>query len=122
MPTTFGDYFRELRSRKGVPLRQFCLEGGFDAGNISKLERGLLQPPASETKLRDYATALGVAEGSEEWVTLTDLAAAARRTLPPDLAADKRLVERLPLLFRTLRGQRVDDKTLDELAEKIARS
>ena len=38
MATEFGAYFRELRARLGLPLRQFCIASGYDDGNISKLE------------------------------------------------------------------------------------
>ncbi len=38
MATELRAYFRELRARLGLPLRQFCIASGYDAGNISKLE------------------------------------------------------------------------------------
>ena len=122
MATAFGEYFRELRAGRGIPLRQFCLTNGFDAGNISKLERGVLPPPTSDKRLRQYARALKLKEGSDEWVTFFDLAAVARQAIPADIMADEGLVKRLPLVFRTLRGQRVSDKHLDALVEKIRKA
>ncbi len=122
MATAFGEYFRALRMRLGLPLRQFCIENGYDAGNISKLERGLLVPPTSEEKLRDYAGALKIKKGSEEWITFFDLAAVSRREIPSDIMADERLVGRLPLVFRTLRGQKVNEKDLDALVERIRKA
>jgi transcriptional regulator with XRE-family HTH domain len=121
MATAFGEYFRELRARLNMPLRQFCLANGYDAGNISKLERGLLPPP-SEEKLRDYAHALRIKKGSDEWINFFDLAAVSRREIPSDIMADERLVKRLPLVFRTLRGQKVDEKNLDALVDKIKKA
>ncbi len=121
MASTFGEYFRALRARLNVPLRQFCLENGYDPGNISKLERGVLPPPASPEKLQDYARALRVKEGSEEWITFMDLAAVARREIPEDIMADEELVRRLPLVFRTLRGQKVEEN-LDALVNKIRKA
>jgi transcriptional regulator with XRE-family HTH domain len=122
MATAFGEYFRELRARMDLPLRQFCIANGYDAGNISKLERGLLVPPTSEAKLRGYASALKIKEGSEEWITFFDLAAVSRREIPGDIMADEQLVSRLPLVFRTLRGQKVEEKDLDTLVEKIRKA
>jgi transcriptional regulator with XRE-family HTH domain len=119
---TFGEYFRELRARLNVPLRQFCIANGFDPGNISKLERGLLAPPTADEKLRDYARALKVRKGSEDWIMFFDLAAVARREIPEDIMADEDLVRRLPLVFRTLRGQKIEEKNLDALVEKIRRA
>lgn len=122
MATAFGEYFRELRAKRNMPLRQFCLANGYDAGNISKLERGFLPPPTSDDKLRDYAHALRIKKGSEEWINFFDLAAVSRREIPSDIMADERLVKRLPLVFRTLRGQKVDEKNLDALVDKIKKA
>lgn len=122
MATAFGEYFRELRAKINMPLRQFCIVNGYDAGNISKLERGLMPPPTSDEKLRNYADALRLKQGSEEWITFFDLAAVARREIPEDIMADDELVRRLPLVFRTLRGQKVDEKHLDALVDKIRKS
>lgn len=122
MATAFGEYFRELRARLNMPLRQFCITNGYDAGNISRLERGLMPPPTAQDKLRDYAKALQIKRGSDEWITFFDLAAVARRGIPDDIMADEDLVRRLPLVFRTLRGQKVDERNLDALVDKIRKA
>jgi transcriptional regulator with XRE-family HTH domain len=121
MAATFGSYFKELRTRKGWPLRRFCEAKGYDPGNISRLERGLFPPPESPQKLREYAKALDLKEGSEEWIEFFDRAAAARGEIPADLQADESLVGRLPLLFRTLRGRKITPERLDQLVEIIRR-
>jgi len=117
----FGSYFKELRTRKGWSLRRFCEANGYDPGNISRLERGVFPPPESPQKLREYAKALALKEGSEEWLEFLDRAAAARGQLPADLKADENLVGRLPVLFRTLRGRKVTPEDLDQLVEMIRR-
>ncbi len=121
MASTFGSYFKELRTRKGWSLRRFCAANGYDPGNISRLERGVFPPPESPQKLREYAKALGLKEGAEEWLEFFDRAAAARGQLPADLQADEKLIARLPVLFRTLRGRKVTPEKLDELVEMIRR-
>ena len=122
MATEFGAYFRELRARLGLPLRQFCIANGYDAGNISKLERGGLAAPNSDEKLRGYARALKLKKGTDEWQRFFDLAAVSRREIPADIMSDEELVKRLPLVFRTLRGQKVGDAQLDALVDKIRKS
>ena len=119
MASTFGSYFKELRTRKGWSLRRFCEANGYDPGNISRLERGVFPPPESPQKMREYAKALALKEGTEEWIEFFDRAAAARGQLPADLRADEKLVGRLPLLFRTLRGRKVTPENLDQLVEMI---
>ncbi len=119
---TFGAYFKDLRIKRGVTLRSFCREHGFDPGNISKLERGRFGPPGSEEKLAEYAHALGVKRGSDEWYEFFDRAAAERGRIPNDLLSNDEVLGKLPVLFRTLRGAKVDRATLDALVERIRRA
>jgi transcriptional regulator with XRE-family HTH domain len=119
---TFGEFFRSLRAKRGLSLREFCLANKIDAGNISRLERGLMPPPESAEKLEQYATALGIKRGGDDWYTFFDLAAAERGKIPDDVLSDRAVVESLPVLFRTLRGQRVSSKDLDDLVERIRKA
>lgn len=118
----FGAFFKELRIARKMTLRQFCEAHGYDPGNISKLERGLLPPPESEAKLADFARALRIRRGSDAWYQFFDLARAARGKLPPEVLRQRDVVARLPLLFRTLRGQKVSAEKLDELIAMIRRA
>lgn len=113
--SVFGSYLKKLRMAKGQTLRDFCLAHGFDPGNYSKLERGILPPPQRTDLLEKYAQALGIVQGSDEWIEVFDLAAAARGEIPHDLLSDEKLLEKLPVLFRTLRGNRVSPDKLDTL-------
>ncbi len=119
---TFGAFFKELRIRQQKTLRQFCLENGFDPGNTSKIERGRLEPPQSREVLERYALALGIPRDSDDWQMFFDLAAASAGRIPPDLQSDAEIVARLPLVFRTLRGQQPDGERLQKLIELIRRS
>jgi transcriptional regulator with XRE-family HTH domain len=118
----FGALFKELRIRQETTLRQFCDAHGYDPGNISKLERGLLSPPESDAKLSEYAKALKIRRGSDAWYQFFDLARASRGKLPPEILRKRDVVSRLPLLFRTLRGQKVSEQKLNELIEMIRRA
>lgn len=118
----FGSFFKELRQNQGITLRQFCLDNGFDPGNLSKMERRLLPPPSSETKLKEYAKALKIRRGSEAWYQFFDLARTATGRIPPELMRNRDVAARLPLLFRTLRGQKVSEKKLNELIKLIRQS
>ena len=119
---TFGEFFKELRIQEGISLRRFCVENGFDPGNISKLERGRTAPPKSNDVLKGYAEALSLAEGTPDWENFFDLAAAYAGVVPTDIMTDDELVSKLPLVFRTIRGQRIDTAKLRELAELIRES
>jgi hypothetical protein len=86
------------------------------------MERGLLPPPRAHDKLEEYASALGLKKGSDQWYEFFDLAAADAGRIPKDLLSDKEVVEKLPVVFRTLRGEKISDANLDALIEKIRRA
>lgn len=124
----FGTYFGELRRRNTkLSLREWCGEHGFDAGNVSKMERGKLLPPPSYEKLGEYARALKVEEGSDEWFEFLDRAAASRREVPADLQDDEQLMDLMPVLFRAYRneagsGEPISDERLKKLLEIIRKA
>lgn len=123
MKAMFGSYFKELRREMTeLSLRKFCEKNGYDPGNISKLERGILPPPQSRDKIRDYAEAIGLEEGSEEWVEFFDRAAASRGDIPQEILNDEEIAGKLPVLFRTLRGDRVAEDELDKLIQALRKS
>ncbi len=117
----FGALLKRLRIERSRTLRDFCVEHGFDPGNYSRLERGVFNPPHDREKLEKYALALELSPGTDEWLEFFDTAAAARGELPQDLLADEEIVEKLPILFRTLRAKPVSPEKLDGLVESIRR-
>jgi transcriptional regulator with XRE-family HTH domain len=115
----FGRFFKERRIVLKKTLRQFCSENKLDPGNISKMERGLLPPPQSREKLEEYAKLLKIKKGSDGWYTFFDLAAAETGRIPDDLMEGKKIKDKLPIFFRTLRGQKVPNEKLEELIKKL---
>ena len=116
---SFGDFFKEMRIRKGISLREFCLKHGLDPGNMSKIERGVLCPPQDMQKLKEYARYLGIKKGTSDWHKFVDLASAGAGRIPQDILSDKESVARLPVLFRTLRNKKLTKENLKELVEKL---
>ncbi len=119
----FGELLKAFRLEAGLSLREFCARNGFDAGNYSKLERGRFAPPETEDRVRLYAEALGLSPGSDEWMALFDAAAAGRGRIPDDIMSDEEVVDKLPVLFRTIRSEQQSGSIdLDDLIERIKRS
>lgn len=118
----FGEFLKECRIKRGETLRAFCKLNGFDAANMSRLERGQVPPPVSRDKLEHYAKALGLQEGTDDWFEFFDLAAAETGRIPDDILDDRELLPKLPLVFRTLRGERVPQDQLDELIDLIRKA
>src|SRR4030067_1646897 len=119
---SFGEFFKHLRKKKKITLREFCLQASADPANISRLERGAMPPPQDTDILERYAKALGIEVGSDDWYTFFDLAAADRGIIPKDLMSDREVVSMLPAFFRTLRGHKPTEEEMAKLAEKLRRS
>ncbi len=115
----FAEFFKEKRIGLGLTLRQFCQKNGFDPGNISKMERDVFSAPQSEEKLREYSKALGLKKGSDEWIEFFDRAAVSSRNLDMMKLNNENLIEKLPLLFRTLDNKELTEEKLDQIIELI---
>jgi transcriptional regulator with XRE-family HTH domain len=98
-----------------MTLREFCMKNNEDPGNWSKLERGKLPPPQSKERLATIADYLKIREGTDEWQTFHDLAYAEQGRIPDDLMSDEELVKKLPIFFRTLRGEKLTDEEINEI-------
>ncbi|MBI3292195.1 MAG: transcriptional regulator [Elusimicrobia bacterium] len=117
----FGELLKEYRIRKGLTLREFCIQNGFDPGNMSKMERGLLPPPSHE-KMEKLAQGLGLRPGSPEWDTFFDAASLERGQLPQYVLSNEQLLQKLPIFLRTLNNRRITPEKLDELIEKLKKA
>jgi transcriptional regulator with XRE-family HTH domain len=117
---TFGQYFRHLRMEQRVTLRKFCQEHGYDPGNISKIERDVFAAPQDQEKLRGYAFALGLKEGSAEWIQFFDLATVSNRVMDLGQISNEALLRKVPVLFRTLENKELTEEELEQLIEKIS--
>ncbi|MEW6586470.1 MAG: helix-turn-helix transcriptional regulator [Nitrospirota bacterium] len=119
---SFGDFFKSLRKKKRITLREFCIKASADPANISRLERGAMSAPQDTDILERYAKALGIKAVSDDWYTFFDLAATDRGLIPKDLLSDQEVVKMLPVFFRTLRGQKPTEAEMIRLVEKIRKS
>ncbi|MHA1703383.1 MAG: helix-turn-helix domain-containing protein [Promethearchaeota archaeon] len=111
--TTFGEFVKKLRIERRITLREFCRSAGIDASNWSKIERGLLPPPKSKEVLESVRKAIGIKHNSEEYTTIRELALIGH--IPFDLLDNRKVVEKLPVFFRTLRGEKPTREELENL-------
>ncbi len=116
---TFGEFFQTLRQERGLTLRDFCKKAGADPANISRMERGAMPPPEDHEILERYALGLDLKQGSNEWYKFFDLASLTKGMIPKSIMDDQELVKKLPVFFRTLRGQKPTEQELKRLAEKL---
>jgi len=115
----FGAFVKERRIARDVSLRKFCQTINWDASNWSKIERSMLAPPQEEEKLKKIANVLGIKVGTDEWQQMIDLARISAKRLPDDISSDKRIMNSLPLFFRTVRSEKPTPDELDKLINLI---
>ena len=113
----FGDYFKQKRLEMGYTLRKFADTKGADAAYISRVENNIIPAPSDQEKLKGFAIALGIPEGSPEWVTFFDLAAASRGVVPEDIL--ERSPDLLPAFYRAIRRDNLDKSQINDLLKLI---
>lgn len=118
----FGEMIKENRLKQGKSLRKFCEEHEFDPGNHSRLERGLNSPPQNESIIRKLALAIGLEENSDEWNEFFDAAYIENGNIPEYIKDDEEILEKLPVFFRTVSGNKVPSEKLEKLIEIIRKS
>lgn len=119
--SNFGSFLKEKRRKLGLTLREFCRINGFDPGNLSKIERGLLPPPQTKEILVRYASALEIKEGTDDWLIFSDLATTSAGKIPADIVSNEQLMNHLPVLFRAARRRTHDEAELKKLVDSIRR-
>jgi transcriptional regulator with XRE-family HTH domain len=115
----FGEFIKERRRQVVISLREFCKQIDVDASNWSKIERGVLNPPQDEEKLGRIARVLGIEIGSADWLEMKDLAKIDAGMIPEDILSDERVVNSLPMFFRTVRSEKPTEEELDSLIRII---
>lgn len=116
---SFGEFFKQKRLETGLTLRKFCEINEYDPGNISKIERGILPPPHAEDKLKQYATALHIKIGSNDWSALLDTAQATNKSFTVTQISDEAVLGKLPTFFRTLDNKDLTAEKLDKIIDLL---
>jgi transcriptional regulator with XRE-family HTH domain len=116
---TFGERVRGRRKELRLGLREFALRVGMDPGNLSKIERGRLSAPQSPDILNRICRALEWEPDSEPASALKDLAFTETGQIPEEILSDEVVMSKMPLLLRTVRNKKLDEKELDRLIEMI---
>jgi transcriptional regulator with XRE-family HTH domain len=114
----FHDYVKAKRLERKLTLREFCRKAALDPSNWSKIERGVADPPKSIEMLSRIATVLEFRQ--EELATLKDLALI--EFIPPELRPADDVLEKLPILFRTARGEKPTKEELRRLYEILEKN
>jgi len=115
----FGELFKELRLKQGYTLRAYCRKFGQDPAYISRLERGKIAPPTKFDILEKLALSVDLKENSDEWDNFFTSAFVSGGKIPNEIMSDEEVLRKLPVLLRTVQGQKLTDEKLNELIEII---
>ena len=115
----FGELFKELRQKKGYTLREYCRTFGKDPGYMSKMERGKMSPPIKEIELVSLAHSVGLKENTEAWNNFFSTALISAGRIPQEIMSDEEVLKYLPVLLRTIKGEKLTEDKLDVLIEVI---
>jgi transcriptional regulator with XRE-family HTH domain len=113
---TFGNFVKTIRIERNITLRNFCKLAEVDPSNWSKIERELAPPPKSKVVLDNIAQVLSLRPGKDEYYTLFDLAIIS--FIPKEMVNENEL-KKLPVFFRTTRGDVPTEQELRKLLEAI---
>jgi transcriptional regulator with XRE-family HTH domain len=113
----FGEFIKKRRLDQGISLREFCRLMDIDPSNWSKVERGVISPPQDEMKLRKIAEILKIQDRTSLWHEMKDMAKVDVGGIPDDIRSDSKILNSLPIFFRTLRNEKPED--LDRLIDFI---
>ena len=116
---SFGELVKNLRIAQQKTLRQFCQEHGLDPSNWSKIERNVNPPPRDEGTLARWARLLGLAPETDGWRDFMDTAQVSRGNIPREVMSDAKLLAKLPVFLRTVRGAELTEAQLDDFIAKV---
>ncbi len=117
--SAFGELIRSRREELRLGLRDFALRAEMDAGNLSKLERGRLNPPQDRAALDRICFALQWDPAGADAEKARDLAAVENGRIPNDLLEDDAVIAKLPLLLRTVHNRQLDADEVEKLIDII---
>jgi len=115
----FGVFLKSSRKTAGKTARLVAIEAGMQPSNYCRLEYGTLRPPQTKIKLDRLAEAVGVPAGTEERTRFYNLAAAATRSIPLDLAEIISTHDAIPLMLRTLGKKKLNKRQIDEIIRLV---
>jgi transcriptional regulator with XRE-family HTH domain len=115
----FKDFIMEERLNSKLSIRSFCKLSSEDPSNWSKIERGLMDPPTDEKRLKKIAEVLNINLDSDKYKKLYDLAFVSVGQIPEYITDDKELLEELPAFFRTIDNVKPTAEELRSLIEEL---
>lgn len=81
-----------------------------------------MSPPSNEKILKKWAKVLGLSTDKRKLQEFIDKAIINQGIIPQDIFLQKKIVERLPAFFRTLRSKKPTKKEINQLIKLIKKA
>lgn len=111
----FAIMLADFIGKKELTLREISRRSGYDAGNLSKLERGQTIPPRDLGKLSRVFDALELSD--DERRRLSDAAMVAAGSIPNSHYLRSNVA--IPTLLRAIENRQLSAEQVEKLAEII---
>jgi hypothetical protein len=115
----FGKHLKDLRKASGKAARIVALEAGMQPSNYSRLEYGVINPPKPKSNLDRLARAVGILDSKEQMARFYDMAAAALKSVPVDLADIISKDDAVPLMLRTIGNKKLTKQEIEEIVSLV---
>jgi transcriptional regulator with XRE-family HTH domain len=114
---TFGSNFKRLRLAVSDSLTDFCNRNNYHSGNISKLERGIINAPSSKETIYKYAKALKLKKNSTEFKTFVALSTNANNWYLIENIKDEELLNLTIKLLSMLDNKSTTKRKIEKLID-----
>ena len=115
---SFGEFIRSRRLDIGKTAREVAEAVGMRPSNFCNLEHGALNPPGDGARLVKLADALNL-KTQPERRQFFDLAAAAKDTVPVDIAEIISSQDAIPLLLRSVGNRKLTRADLQKIVDIV---
>ncbi len=117
---TFGKLLKIIRIEEArIGLREFASLINMKPSNLSNMERGRIQPPASKETIDCICDSLGLSKTDQRRSELFDLAAKTPKRIPADVSEAVKSHPGIPVLVRTVANKQLSESKIKELSEYI---
>ncbi len=113
----YGEMLRELRTQKGITLRELANNSDIDVAYLSRVERCTIPPPQKSELINAINDGIGAT--IEEKKNLADQASIDNEQFPKDIAKDIKDIVGIPLLLRTVANKKMTEEQIRKVTAFI---
>ena len=115
----FGEFLRDLRTKKGYGLREFARKIDILPSNYHHVEAGINKPPQEQSRISRILLELGIADDDALRAKFYDLHGKAVKDVPLDVAEVIKESDAIPMLLRTIDNRKLTEREVRNLIKHV---